>query len=163
MSVTQRGEVPETTDPEKWERESIRREAYGNAYAPGRGQKVMLLKAELGAVRPQAPGFSPPPWPLHLLLAMVGVSVRGTRSITAEWWRSAAGSPGGGKTCPAGASGTLGIPGWWKHQRQKRRELLSQEINPEINHQERSQFPPPPKKLLEMEDACHLELGEKDE
>ena len=102
MSVTQRGEVPETTDPEKWERESIRREAYGNAYAPGRGQKVMLLKAELGAVRPQAPGFSPPPWPLHLLLAMAGVSVRGTRSITAEWWRSAAGSPGVGRPAPLG-------------------------------------------------------------
>lgn len=52
VSVTQRGEVPETTDPEKWEREPVRREAYRNAYAPGRGQKAMFLKAELGAVRP---------------------------------------------------------------------------------------------------------------
>lgn len=73
VSVTQRGEVPETTDPEKWEREPVRREAYRNAYAPGRGQKAMFLKAELGAVRPQAPGFSPLPWPLHLLPAMAGV------------------------------------------------------------------------------------------
>lgn len=69
----------------------------------------------------------------------------------------------GGKTCPTGGVRGAGCPGLGETPETGEEGASLSRKNQKLITKRGANPPQPPKMLLGMEDACHLELGENDE